>query len=129
MARSLMKEVTQKFSVMQIFKAKQVVVWARVALTSVLVLFGSGISVVRAAEPVFRSPEAALKQGLGAYRGGYYDIAIPALKFAAAEDSLLAKYYLAKIYSDNLGARTDHARAFRIYDGIVKAYAGMDPDR
>jgi len=113
---------------MQTSKARQMVGWARLALASVLVHFGSGISVVSAAEPVFRSPEAALKQGLGAYRGGYYDIAIPALKFAASEDSLLAKYYLAKIYSDNLGARTDHARAYRIYKGIVSTYADMDPD-
>ncbi len=117
----------RKLSVMQTSKAKQVVMWARVALASVLVLFGASISMVGAAEPVFRSPEAALKQGLGAYRGGYYEIAVPALKFAADEDSLLAKYYLAQIYSDNLGSRTDHARAFHIYEQIVSDYSEMDP--
>lgn len=81
-----------------------------------------------AAEPVFRTPEAALKQGLGAFRGGYYEIAVPALEFAAHKDSLLAKYYLAQIYSDNLGTRTDHARAFEIYRSIVKRYSDTDPD-
>ncbi len=127
MVRLPMKEVTQKFTVMQISKAKQIVVWTRYVLAGLLVLLSTGISIVSAAEPVFRSPQAALKQGLGAYRGGYYEIAVPALQFAADEDSLLAKYYLAKIYSDNLGSQTDHVRAFRIYRSIVDDYSGIDP--
>lgn len=113
---------------MQISKAKQVGMWALGLLASVLVLVGSGTSTVSAADPVFRSPQAALKQGLGAYRGGYYEIAVPALQFAADEDSLLAKYYLALIFSDNLGSRTDHVRAFGIYRAIIDEYSDIDPD-
>jgi len=112
---------------MQIFKAKQLMVWTTSALACMVVVLGAGIATVSAAEPVFRSPEAALKQGLGAYRGGYYEIAVPALQFAADEDSLLAKYYLAKVFEDNLGSRTDHVRAFRIYRSIVDDYSGIDP--
>lgn len=77
---------------------------------------------------VFRSPEAALEQGLGAFRGGYHELAIPALEYAAGKDSLIAKYYLAQIYSDNLSPLTDHVRAYKIYRDIVGRYSGIDPD-
>lgn len=118
----------QKLTVMQISRAKQIISgFALAGATSMMVFLSASMSSVNALEPVFSSPEAALKQGLGAYRGGYYEIAEPALQFAADEDSLLAKYHLAKIYSDNLGSRTDHVRAFRIYRSIVDGYSGIDP--
>lgn len=111
---------------MQIFSRSVLAQGLRTAAVACVAVATAALSL--AAEPVFRSPEDALKQGLGAYRGGYYEIAIPALKYAADEDSLLAKYYLAQIFSDNLGSRTDHARAFEIYQGIVDDYADIDPD-
>lgn len=111
---------------MRIFSRPVVTQSVRAAIAAMVVV-ATGVFAL-AAEPVFRSPEDALKQGLGAYRGGYYEIAIPALQYAADEDSLLAKYYLAQIYSDNLGSRTDHARAFDIYQSIVDDYADIDPD-
>lgn len=76
----------------------------------------------------FRSPEDALKQGIGAYAGGYYEMAIPALEVAAAKNLFLARYYLARIYADNQSAHTDHAKAFILYQQIANDYADVDPD-
>lgn len=100
------------------------------AKSACLALVGLGLIFAsvpaRAGAPEFRSPEVALKQGLGAYSGGYYEIAVPALEYAASKRSLIAKFYLAQIFSDNMNARTDHARAFQIYRGIVREYSGID---
>ena len=53
----------------------------------------------------YASPQAAFEQGLGAYKAGYYEIAIPALEEAAAKgpelNRFFAEFYLARIYSDN----------------------------
>ncbi len=76
----------------------------------------------------FRSPEDALQQGVGAYTGGYYEMAIPALEVAAAQNQFLARYYLARIYSDNQSAHTDHAKAYFLYQQIANDYADVDPD-
>ena len=57
----------------------------------------------------YASPQAAFEQGLGAYKSGYYEIAIPALEEAAGKGAELnkffAEFYLARIYSDNASAR------------------------
>lgn len=80
----------------------------------------------------YASPEAAFEQGLGAYKSGYYEIAIPALSEAIAKgsekDRFFASFYLARIYSDNSGARTDHGRAYRLFEHIATKYADVDPD-
>lgn len=76
----------------------------------------------------FSSAREALKQGLSAYQGGYYEIAIPALQFAASKKEFMAEYYLARIYSDNSGAHTDHAKAYMLFQQIANEYADADPD-
>lgn len=76
----------------------------------------------------FKSPREALDQGISAYQGGYYEIAIPALEFAAREREFLASYYLARIYADNAGAHTDHAKAYLLFQSIADEYADADPD-
>lgn len=76
----------------------------------------------------FVSPEAALEQGINAYRGGYVEFAIPALRFAAGNGEFLAQYLLAAILSDNSGAYTDHGEAFRLLRQIVINNANVDPD-
>lgn len=81
-----------------------------------------------AAPTVYRSPQDALEQGIGAYNGGYYEIAIPALKYAADAHLFLAPYYLARIYSDNNGSHTDHAKAFDLYKKIAAEHTDVDPD-
>lgn len=76
----------------------------------------------------FRSPQDALAQGVGAYKGGYYEIAIPALEAAAAAGLIEAKYHLARIYADNRGAHTDHAKAYGLFLRITEDHADVDPD-
>ena len=76
----------------------------------------------------FSSPREALKQGMSAYQGGYYEIAIPALEFAAANKEFMAEYYLARIYSDNGGSHTNHAKAYELFYRIANEYADADPE-
>ncbi len=71
----------------------------------------------------FVSPEAALEQGIGAYRGGFYQHALPALSYAADRGLLLAQYHLALLYSDNAGATTNHAKAYDLFGEIVVKHA------
>jgi len=76
----------------------------------------------------YSSPQDALDQGIGAFNGGYYEIAIPALEYAAEAHLFLAPYYLARIYADNNGSRTDHAKAYELYLKIAEEHTDVDPD-
>ncbi|MDX2309104.1 MAG: tetratricopeptide repeat protein [Hyphomicrobium sp.] len=76
----------------------------------------------------FSSPREALKQGMSAYQGGYYEIAIPALEYAAKSGDVAAQYYLARIYADNSGSQTDHAKAYVLFRNIVDEHADADPE-
>lgn len=76
----------------------------------------------------FKSAEDALRQGVSAYQGGYYEIAIPALEHAAASNEFMAQYYLARIYADNSGSRTDHARAYKLFRSLADEFADVDPE-
>ena len=97
----------------------------RLCLGLVACLF---VSPAFAGEATFTSPREALKQGISAYQGGYYEIAIPALEFAAKKGEFLGQYFLAKVYSDNSTAYTDHAKAYEIYERIVDDHIDADPD-
>lgn len=84
----------------------------------------AGTGAARAEAPVtFVSPEAALEQGLGAYRAGFYKMAQTALAFAAERKLLIGQYYLAMLLADSQSTLTDHARAYKIYLGIVEEHA------
>ena len=80
----------------------------------------------------YASPQAAFEQGLGAYKSGYYEIAIPALEEAATKGAELnrffAEFYLARIYSDNGGALTDHAKAYLLFQKLAEDNADTDPE-
>ena len=80
----------------------------------------------------YSSPQAAFEQGLGAYKAGHYEIAIPALEEAVAKGSqsnrFFAEFYLARIYSDNAGAQTDHAKAYMLFQKLADENADADPD-
>ena len=76
----------------------------------------------------FKSPEAAFEQGMGSWRGGFVEHAIPALKYAADRDVFLAQFYLARIYADNATPYTNHANAYRLYQKIAHDHANIDPD-
>jgi hypothetical protein len=80
----------------------------------------------------YASPQAAFEQGLGAYKSGYYEIAIPALEEAAANGAELnkffAEFYLARIYSDNATAVTDHPKAYLLFQKLADENADVDPE-
>jgi TPR repeat protein len=83
---------------------------------------------VSAAPAQYRSPQDALDQGIGAFNGGYYEIAEPALKYASDAHLFLAPYYLARIYSDNNGPLTNHAKAYELYLKIAEEHTDVDPE-
>ena len=76
----------------------------------------------------FRSNEDALRQGIAAFNGGYYELAMPALEAAAESNPALGAFYLARIYSDNEGAYTDHGKAFQIFKKLADELQDTDPE-
>ncbi|WP_072390223.1 tetratricopeptide repeat protein [Hyphomicrobium sp. CS1GBMeth3] len=76
----------------------------------------------------FSSPREALRQGVSAYQGGYYELAMPALTFSADKGEFMASYYLAKIYQDSTGPYTDHAKAYALFEKIADEHLDVDPD-
>ncbi len=99
-----------------------------VSLCAMLLPLMAGAPSARAGTVAFASAQDALKQGMSAYQGGYYEIAIPALEHAAAENEFMANYYLARIYADSTSAYTDHAKAYVLLQKLVDEYAEVDPD-
>lgn len=81
-----------------------------------------------AASAKYRSAQDALDQGIGAFNGGYYEIAIPALEYASDAHLFLAPYYLARIYADNNGSHTNHAKAYELYLKLAEEHTDVDPD-
>jgi TPR repeat protein len=100
---------------------------SRLVLGFVLAVFSAPVALAESAT-TFSSPGEALRQGVSAYQGGYYEIAVPALKYAAADDDFMANYYLAKIYQDNGGTYTDHAQAYQLFEKIADDHLDADPD-
>lgn len=76
----------------------------------------------------FKSGEDALKQGIAAFNGGYYELAVPALEVAAEANPVLGTFYIAQIYADNEGAYTDHAKAYNIFRKLADELRDIDPD-
>ena len=76
----------------------------------------------------FRNGDDALKQGIAAFNGGYYEIAMPALEVASDSNPVLGAFYMARIYADNEGTYTDHPKAFRIFKKISDELQDVDPD-
>jgi hypothetical protein len=99
-----------------------------IAAAAAAVLLTSAVAGARAAEPRYSSLEEAVKQGVNAYRGGFYELAIDPLEYGAARNDFLARYYLARIYSDNGSVHTDHARAYRLYQRLADEFGDIDPD-
>ena len=116
-----MRVGVRKLSVMRIFSAA----------TAAFLLVG-GIAGAAAGDGVkYKSAELAFEQGLGAYKSGYYEMAIPALEQSIAEgtefDRFFAEFYLARIYS-GASALTDHAKAYRLYQTLANENADTDPE-
>jgi len=113
-----MPEERLKFSAMRISSRALLAAILSVALTVA----------AAAASVTFRSPEDALKQGIAAFNGGYYEIAVPALEAASESNPVVGTYYIARIYSDNEGNFTDHPKAYRIFQKIADELRDVDPD-
>jgi len=77
---------------------------------------------------VFTSPEEAFRHGVGSWRGGYVERAIPALRYAAEHNHFLAQYYLARILADNSTPFTDHVGAYQLFKRIALDHSNIDPD-
>ncbi len=95
---------------------------------SVCVFAVAVLTVSAVAGPKYSSPEEAERNGISAYNGGYYKLAIPALEYAAEHDLLVAQYFLARLYADNNTVHTDHAKAYILFENIANKYADADPD-
>src|SRR5215471_10002700 len=121
-ARSRTPAAERKLHAMRIFSG---------VLTAVLIA-AAGAVCAGDGSVRYASPQAAFEQGLGAYKAGYYEIAIPALEEAAAKGAELnkffAEFYLARIYSDNDSAFTDHGKAYALFQKFVDGNADVDPD-
>ncbi len=105
--------------------------WAGASVLALALLLappGTGPTAAKEPSVTFVSPEAALEQGINAYRGGYVEFAIPALRYAAGHGEFLAQYLLAAILADNSSAHTDHAEAYRLLRQIVVNNVNVDPD-
>lgn len=76
----------------------------------------------------FKSPEDAIRQGIAAFNGGYYELAVPALETVARTHPAIGRFYLARIYSDNEGAYTDHAHAYELFRSLATDLQDVDPD-
>lgn len=71
----------------------------------------------------FVSPEAAVDQGINAYRGGNYTLAEQALRYGSDYGSVLGQYFLARLYADPAAPFTDHTRAYRLFAAIVQQHS------
>lgn len=101
----------------------------RIGAFALLLTLAAGSAVPAAAAGMtFASPSAAVEQGIGAYKAGHYQLAEPALKFAADAGDFFGQYYLAQLYSDNNSAYTNHGKAYKLLVGIVDENANADPD-
>jgi hypothetical protein len=98
------------------------------ALALLLAVACSAAGPASARDTTFASPASALEQGIGAFKAGHYQIAVPALIFAADAGEFFGIYYLAQVYADNNSAYTDHGRAYKLFLRIVDENANADPD-
>lgn len=110
----------RKLSAMRIFSG---------ALVLALTMCASAVSASPPARDV--SGQVELEQGLSAYKAGSYGTALPVLKEAAAKGGdtarFFAEFYMARIYADNAGAMTDHAKAFMLFRKLADEHADIDP--
>ncbi len=98
------------------------------ALALLLAVAGGSAGPAAATGVAFASPSAAVEQGIGAYKAGHYQLAEPALTFAADAGEFFGQFYLAQLYSDNNSAYTNHGKAYKLFVGIVDENANADPD-
>lgn len=106
---------------MRTFKRRLIFVVTGVAVAATAAFAGP-------AALTFKSPEDALRQGVSAFNGGYYELAVPALEAVVQTNPVMGKFYLARIYGDNEGSYTDHGRAFALFKSLADELQDVDPD-
>ncbi len=71
----------------------------------------------------FTSPAHAYRQGIGAFRAGRIDIALPALRHAAKHNNMTAMFLLARLHSGHAKglpvAKRDELLAFQYYETLA----------
>ena len=97
-------------------------------LVGVFAAIAVGTASIAMARSQYTSPEEAERNGISAYNGGYYELAIPALEYAAEQKMFLAQYFLAQLYADNNSVHTDHSKAYLLFQKIANEHADADPD-
>ncbi len=80
-----------------------------------------------AAYRTFATPVEAYRQGITAYREGWYDLAVAPLEYAAQHNIVGAQLALADMYAQGKGVFKDEARAFDLYRRIVQGNRNADP--
>ncbi|MBO0763903.1 MAG: hypothetical protein J2P50_04855 [Hyphomicrobiaceae bacterium] len=101
-----------------------------VAIVAALAGAAGGVSAQQAR--AFSSAQEAIDSGLGAYQAGRREAAIAALTEAAARgealEKFVAEFYLARIYSQNLGGGADNTKAFVLFRKIADENLNVDPE-
>lgn len=107
--------------------------WVPAAILSAVTIAGAVTALpspVTAQQPA--ASRSTLERGLAAYRKGDYETAEAAFRAipdrADSYERLLAEFYLGRIYSDNAGNKTNHARAYEFLQRIADEHADVDPD-
>lgn len=93
-----------------------------------MILVSSSSAAAAANGVTFKTPDDAIRQGIAAFNGGYYELALPALEAVAETNPTIGRFYLARIYADNEGAYTDHVRAFELFKALAIDLQEVDPD-
>ncbi|MBN9281699.1 MAG: sel1 repeat family protein, partial [Hyphomicrobium denitrificans] len=101
---------------------------SKLSIAGSVAIFCAMVGSAFAAGVTFRSPDDAMKQGISAFNGGYYELALPAFEALEASKPQIARYYEARIYGDNEGAYTDHGKAYKIYAKLAEELKDVDPD-
>lgn len=101
---------------------------SKLSIAGSVAIFCTMVGSAFAAGVTFRSADDAMKQGISAFNGGYYELALPAFEALEATKPQIARYYEARIYGDNEGAYTDHGKAYKIYAQLAEELKDVDPD-
>ncbi len=118
-----MQAEKRKYTVMRTYSLKRLLIaGAACSLLSAATVAAAGGGVT------FRSPDEALHQGISAFNGGYYELAVPALEAASESSPVVGSFYLARIYADNEGSYTDHPKAYSIFKKLADELRDVDPD-
>ena len=112
---------------------------SKILAGTVAVVMSSGFVGIKAAHAIdkqitakekmqFSSPGEAFRQGMGAFRAGRMDLALPALEYAAERKHLHAQIWLARIYASGMkNTNRNDVQAFKYYKLVADQLAEISP--